>query len=72
VTAPDGRRGIAIGAGAFQMVFDAKSGAYIGERGVDPDLMGHGGLDGRGSTLLSSITTTVVDHAPPARTLSRR
>ncbi len=46
VTTLSGRQGIAIGAGSFQMVFDATSGAYVGERGTDPDLPAGWGIDG--------------------------
>lgn len=64
----DGRTGVAIGArdSHFQMIFDEKTGQYVGERNTDPDFPDVPGLDADKTTLLSSVTTTVVDHAPQA------
>jgi hypothetical protein len=61
----DGRRGVAIGYGkGKQMVFDRKSGAYIGERATDPDFPNVPGLDAHEPTFLTSNRTDVVDSAP--------
>jgi len=69
VTTPEGRPGMAIGArgGHFQMIFDATTGQYVGERGTDPDFPAVPGLDADKTTLLSSVTTAVVGHAPKVR-----
>jgi len=66
VTTLNGRHGIAIGAeGAhFAMVFDKTTGLYIGDRATDPTFPDVPGLDAAKTTFLSSVTTTVVDHAP--------
>ncbi len=74
VTTPTGHDGIAIGARGrhFQMIFDTATGAYVGDRGTDPDFPDVPGLDADKTTMLTSVRTTVVDHAPPVRTLSRR
>lgn len=68
VTTLDGRRGIAIGYGAstFQMVFDARTGRYIGERATNPAFPAVPGLDADKTIWLSSVTTDVVGHAPNA------
>ncbi|WP_017935493.1 CU044_5270 family protein [Nocardioides sp. Iso805N] len=68
VTTLDGRAGIAIGARGshFQMIFDARTGQYVGERGTDPDFPDVPGMDRDKTTMLTSVTTTVVDHAPKA------
>lgn len=68
VTTPDGRAGIAIGArgSRYQMIFDASTGQYVGERGTNPDFPDVPGMDRDKTTLLTSVTTTVVDHAPKA------
>jgi len=69
VSTPAGRAGVAIGArgGRFQMIFDAKTGQYVGERGTDPGFPAVPGLDADKTTLLASVTTTVVDDAPQVR-----
>jgi hypothetical protein len=48
----------------WQMVFDQKTGLYIGERATTPDLPDVPGLDADRITWLTSVTTEVVDHAP--------
>lgn len=65
----DGHAGIAIGARGrhFQMIFDAATGAYVGDRGTSPDFPDVAGLDADKTTMLTSVTTTVVDHAPKVR-----
>jgi hypothetical protein len=69
VTTLDGRAGIAIGTrdGTSQLIFDAKTGQYVGERGSDPDFPDVPGMDADKTTLLSSVTTAVVEHAPRAK-----
>jgi hypothetical protein len=61
----DGRRGVAISYGkGKQMVFDQKSGAYIGERATSPDFPDVPGLDADKTTFLTSSRADVVDSAP--------
>lgn len=68
VTTLDGRSGIAIGArGApFSMVFDKETGLLIGESASDRNFPDVPGLDAGKTTYLTSVTTSVVDHAPKA------
>ena len=69
VTTLDGREGVALGASDsnWRMIFDAKTGRYLGERATDPSFPSVPGLDADKTTWLSSVTSTVVDHAPPAK-----
>lgn len=61
----DGRRGVAISYGkGMQMVFDQKTGAYIGERATDPDFPDLRGPDAGEPTFLTSNHVDVVDSAP--------
>lgn len=66
VTTLNGRRGIAIGFGrsTFQMVFDAATGRYIGERATNPNFPTVPGLDADKTIWLTSVTTDIVDRAP--------
>jgi RNA polymerase sigma-70 factor (ECF subfamily) len=68
VTTLDGRHGIAIGPRGAEhaMVFDKRTGLYIGERATDPSFPDVPGLDAAKTTYLTSVTTEVVDHAPVA------
>jgi hypothetical protein len=65
----NGHRGIGIGYGAstWQMVFDATTGRYIGERATDANFPAVPGLDADKTTWLTSVTTTVVDRAPEGK-----
>lgn len=64
----NGHRGIGIGYGkeGWQMVFDATTGRYIGERARNPKFPSVAGLDADKTTWLTSVTTAVVDNAPHA------
>jgi hypothetical protein len=66
VTTLDGRSGVALGAhgSTWQMVFDQKTGRYIGERATSPDFPDVPGIDADKTTWLTSVITEVVDHAP--------
>lgn len=65
----DGRTGTALGtAGStWQMVFDSRTGAYIGERSTDPDFPMVDGLDADRTTFLTTARLEVVDRAPKGR-----
>jgi hypothetical protein len=69
VTTLDGRSGVAIGArdSRFRMIFDSQTGRYLGERATDPSFPATPGLDADKTTWLTSVTRTVVDHAPTVR-----
>lgn len=63
----DGRRGVALTFGSgdgLQMIFDATTGEFIGERDTSPDFPDVPGLDADKTTYLTSVHTEVVDSAP--------
>lgn len=63
----DGRRGVALtfgGGDGLQMIFDVKTGEFIGERDISPDLPDVPGLGADKATYLTSVSTEVVDSAP--------
>ncbi|GAA3516993.1 hypothetical protein GCM10022234_10420 [Aeromicrobium panaciterrae] len=66
VTNLDGTAGVAISFGdkGKQLMFDRKTGRYIGERAADPEFPDVPGLDKAKTTFLTSVTTDVVDNAP--------
>lgn len=71
VTTLDGRKGIAIRyrTSTWGMVFDVKTGRYIGERATNATFPRVPGLDADKTTYLTSVTTDVVDQAPNAQPL---
>jgi hypothetical protein len=62
----NGQSGVAIGQedSTWRMVFDNRTGRYLGERATDPDFPAVAGLDPDRTTWLTSVTSAVVDHAP--------
>lgn len=66
VTQLDGRSGVALSFGGkgMQMIFDADTGAFIGERATSPDFPDVPGLGADKATYLTSVHSEVVDSAP--------